>query len=298
MTSVVLVKFLESLRQRRKINQNTFVEGIISLRQYKRYLSGDSEMPYRVLSQLSERLGFHQVKILTELEKEKANQNALVEKFYNHVARNEYTEADEFMRKYNVEDFIQEDMKLYYKVTVVLLDYTRNDIDKEEAAKRLKTIMNYPEILKKDLYEQTELLGLSSMLSYLEDDERLKLMDRLSKLLLEDKITLGVDYYAKNYLVVRLARAYGMIGDNDEVINLCEKAIELSSRPQSYINLDFLYYYLILAYRNKKDDRNSLYYVRKLYYFLHFRDDDRMFNKYKIKMHNDLGKSFEELLGL
>ena len=295
MVSKELSKYIESLRKRRNINLVDFTEGIVSQRQYKRYLSGDSEMPYRAFVLFAEKLGFNPVKIQGDLEDYKIQESELIADFYNLVIRHKYKEAEAIMKKLDIDDFVLPEFKSYYLTTVVLLEFYRDKKPKEECRDEILKIIGYPEILQKDLFHQIELIVLSISLMFVEGTDKLAIMDKLNNQLLKDKITLGTEYYARQYVVLRVAREYAIEGFDDKVIHLCLNSLELSRRPKIHFNYDFLYYYLSLAYRNKKDTVNEMSYLRKLYHYLLFLDDETKMKNYNNKIIKDYGSGFKEL---
>lgn len=296
MISKELSRYIESLRKRRNIDLDTFNKDIVSIRQYKRYLSGDSEMPYRAFILFAERLGFNPVKIQGDLELQKEEESKRIEEFYNQVIRKNYEKAEQAMNSVDSNNFLLPELEVYYKTTVVLLHYFRDNKPPSDCRDEIFDIIDYPNILKKDLYEQTELLVLSLLLMFAEGKDKSRILDKLNEQLMKEKITLGNEYYARLYVLLRVTREYGIAGDNDKVIQLCLKALEASKRPHIHFNYDFLYYYLSLSYRNNKDMTQAIYYARKLYNYLLFVDEEKKMQKYNTKMIKDFGKDFVELL--
>jgi len=68
MKSKELCNYLERLRSARNMSQESFTTGITSLRQYRRYLSGESDLPFQVIDQLCDRLGIQTINLIRELE--------------------------------------------------------------------------------------------------------------------------------------------------------------------------------------------------------------------------------------
>ena len=66
--------FIEKLRAYRNLTLEEFLHDIVSIRQYRRYLSGDSTLSYLILDNLATRLGFSAEYVIMELETEKIKQ--------------------------------------------------------------------------------------------------------------------------------------------------------------------------------------------------------------------------------
>jgi transcriptional regulator with XRE-family HTH domain len=69
MISKELINHFERLRiARGGLSQLDFIEGIISITQYRRYLKGDSKLPFRVIVELSNRLGLKYDYVLDQID--------------------------------------------------------------------------------------------------------------------------------------------------------------------------------------------------------------------------------------
>ncbi len=295
MTTEVLCKYIESLRKMRKIELEDFTKEIVSVRQYKRYLSGDSEMPYRVLNLLSERLGFNPVKIQGFILDEESKQNEIIEKLFNLTVAHQFDEFDKYKKENPLGEFFSKELEMYYQTAMLMQDYYRYEKPKEECNKELKDIIDYKNAIKKDLFEPTELLVLSILLMFLDESEKDELLEKLSNQLMKDKVTLGNDFYSRQYITLRIAREYGLRKQDEKVIELCLKALELSERAKIHFNYDFFYYYLALSHRNLKDDENKKKYAKKLYRYLLFIDDEVKTKKYVSRFEKDFDFTIEEL---
>ena len=68
MKSQELCNYLERLRTARNISQESLAQGITSLRQYRRYMNGESEIPFQIIDQLCDRLGIKTINLIREIE--------------------------------------------------------------------------------------------------------------------------------------------------------------------------------------------------------------------------------------
>lgn len=295
MTTEVLCKYIESLRKLRNIELDDFTKGIVSTRQYKRYLSGDSEMPYRVLNLFSERLGFNPVKIQGVILEAQSDQNELIEKLFNLSVAHQFDTFDKLHKENPIEQFLSKELEMYYETAILVHDYYRYNKPIEECSIVLKEIINYDIAIKKELFEPTELLVLSILLMFLDSDDKEVVLQKLSNQLLKDKVTLGNDFYSRQYITLRIAREYGIRKQDNKVIELCLNALESSERARIHFNYDFFYYYLALSYRNLKDEENKKKYVTKLYRYLQFVDDKVKTDKYVTKLKKDFDMTVDDI---
>ena len=120
-----IVLFIEKLRSLRNITQEDFLHDIVSLRQYRRYISGDSTISYSILEKLSKRLGFEANFIITELETEKVNQTLLVNDLYNLVANKQFDRVNKLLTEIDEKHLLSENNKLLYRHSINLLRIKR-----------------------------------------------------------------------------------------------------------------------------------------------------------------------------
>ena len=88
-----LARYIEKLRSFRNVTQEEFVDGVISLRQYRRYLQGTSALQMKIIKQLSKKLGFNPEFLLLEFESERLTQNQQINMLYNYVVNYDYDNA-------------------------------------------------------------------------------------------------------------------------------------------------------------------------------------------------------------
>ena len=95
-----LSNYLERIRTARNISQELFTNGITSLRQYRRYLSGESDIPFQVIDQLCDRLGIQTINLIRELETARIQESKDVDAFYNFVVYNNHEEINRLRALY------------------------------------------------------------------------------------------------------------------------------------------------------------------------------------------------------
>ena len=57
--SLSLIIFLEKIRSLRNFSQEHLIHGIVSMRQYRRYINGTCKPSYDIIKSLFEKLGFN-----------------------------------------------------------------------------------------------------------------------------------------------------------------------------------------------------------------------------------------------
>ncbi|VEU79917.1 helix-turn-helix domain-containing protein [Haploplasma axanthum] len=106
--------FIEKLREYRNISQEEFLDDIVSMRQYRRYMNGDSTLSYVILDKLAIKLGFDAEFIIMELETEKIKQTQAVVNLYNAVATGNIDKSVELFMQINEKHLISENDRLLF----------------------------------------------------------------------------------------------------------------------------------------------------------------------------------------
>ena len=73
---------LERLRFERGLSQEDFTDGIISNRQYQRYIKGTSLMPFYLLNDFAKKLGIDKDILIYEFENWRAIENLKINNFF------------------------------------------------------------------------------------------------------------------------------------------------------------------------------------------------------------------------
>ena len=84
-SSKELALFLEKMRFLRGISQEDFTEGIISNRQYQRYVRGESPMPYHLIDLFAERLNVKKEALLLEFDNHTLKETLNITNYYSAV---------------------------------------------------------------------------------------------------------------------------------------------------------------------------------------------------------------------
>ncbi len=244
-----LARYFDRLRFEQNMTQETLVEGIISLRQFRRYLNGTSYLPQEVINLFSERLGYRTAILMLEFEAEKIKEARTIIDFYNSVANRDHITALSFMKNYPIEKVRDEGTKLLYRNAVDHLELQTGKIAEEVYLKRTLDLIGYPEIMKRKVLTTFEITILSSLVNISGFAEQKVIADRL--LLMADNPTLiysGQNEKMLTYVLQRLGQYYGRHKEYHKVLETCDKAIKYNLEWKIFYLLDFIYYFKALAH--------------------------------------------------
>lgn len=235
--------FIEKLRNLRNITQNNFLHDIVSLRQYRRYLNGDSVISYTVLNKLAKRLGFELTFIISELDTEKINQTKQVNDLYNLVSIKNYDRVDKLLLQIDERHLISDNNRLLYEFSLIRLNFFKGKITESTFINKTKQLIDYEELIKKKVLQTSELLALVSFLQYDSFKDKDLIENTLTSFLDNNiKIVSGHNIKVIAFVLAELSRYYSIIGNYSKMLYYADEAIKYSNNIRSSYILDSLYY--------------------------------------------------------
>ncbi len=293
MDSMELANYLEKVRYGRKISQEKFVDGVCSLRQYQRYRSGECEIPIEKLEAFTKRLGIPSQKLLKDFEKQKKEQDALMDQFYNAVANKDLEAVNRLKKLIEQDIIIEEENKLYYRYSLIRHELVSGSISRELGAKKISDLVGFPKILKNDYFTDIEVLMLSSLLDIIEGDLQKRLLERLTDLFdSQDFIMSGGSDLIYSTILVRLSKIYGILKDFNQVIHFCDLGIQHGLKYKRHYLFDNFYYYKALAYHELEDYYNYELSLFRCYNVLHMEENSVKTERFTKRIEKDFDINF------
>ena len=249
MNSMELSNYLEKIRYGRKLSQEDFVFGIVSIRQYQRYRRGESEIPYEKLDQFAEKLGIPTKKLMAQFETEKNRQLNKVNEYYNSVATRNFKIAQKLYDDIKFDIIIDKETKVYFHHARLFHQFYEGKISKEILVPKTQKLINYPEILKQEYFTDIEILIMSSMLDFLELPKQDLLLRRLGELFEQsDNILSSQNDMTNSLILMRLSNGYGMQGEFEKTIHFADLGIQRGIKFKQYYLFENFFYYKALAH--------------------------------------------------
>jgi len=241
--------YLEKIRYGRKMSQESFVEGVCSLRQYQRYRSGECEITYDKIEQFALKLGIPAKKLMHEFERESNAQYKLINDYYSAIVNKDKRLLEELKSILDNEVIFGEERQKYFLHAQTLHQYYSGSLSREETLLRTYEQVNYPTILKQNYFTDIEILILSFILSIVDQDEKGKLLKKLTNLFeSEDNILSGENDLVYSLILMRLAQTHGIQKNFPKVIQLSDIGIQRGIRYKQYYLMEYFYYYKALAH--------------------------------------------------
>lgn len=291
MKSREICNYLEQLRAARNISQESFTQNVTSLRQYRRYLTGESDIPFPVIDQLCNRLGVQTMNFIMEIETARIEESKQIDQFYNYVVNSNEVEIQRMKDEFKSKDFIEVENRMLFEHSVLLYDVITNKVDLETATTLTKDMVNFQSISKQTAYTMTEMLILTSLLDLdtntTETDE---IADKIEVVLEDQRVVVGSSINTAYPLVLfRLAKYSGKKKEFNKVLKYCGLGIKHALKDKSFYLLDYFYYFSALAYYRLSDFDNYESMVSRCFLALKIDDNEKKIERFEQLMERDFG---------
>ncbi|MCF7930566.1 MAG: helix-turn-helix domain-containing protein [Acholeplasmataceae bacterium] len=297
MKSKELCVFLERLRSARNLSQESFTDGVVSLRQYRRYLSGESEVPFQVIQLLTEKIGVKTDNLLREFEIVKVKETDLTYKLFNLAVNYAHEEYVKLSKELPLNEVIDKTNQLLYQHSMILDNLYSNKITVEEAALSTAELINYPDILDSQIITSVEMIILSSLLDFLDESHHLAIVEKAQKFITDPSLVItGGSEKMFIFILAKIAKFYGIHEDYENVIRLCERGVKQNLTIRSYYLMEYFYYYQALAFYklDKLDAYEQM--VVNCFNVLHFEGNLRKIEKFTRLIEEDFNIDFVEFV--
>lgn len=278
------------------MSQEELISDVVSIRQYRRYLNGESDIPFPVVDVLCERLGIQTISLIKEMEAARAEETRKIDSLYNSSSSPTSSGIDESILSIKESEIIDPENKLLFKHSLLLINQIQCKLSNESFVEKNKELLGYPKFRKKTIFTMVEILIMSKILELI--DSQKEANEIYEKILnqLNSETTFLNDQFSQstNIAIFRLAKYSGMKKKFNEVITFCDLGIKKNIKSSSYYLMDYFYYFQSLAYYNLqqfKEFENSLI---KCYYILKFEGNQTKFEAFSKWIFKDFDLNFEE----
>ncbi|PKK94227.1 MAG: hypothetical protein CVV61_00590 [Tenericutes bacterium HGW-Tenericutes-6] len=292
-----LAMFFDTIRYQRGLTQIDFIDGIVSIRQYRRYLSGESKMTQDVINQFSRKLSFKPEHVILDFEASRINEGKLVVQFYNAVVNYDKEKEKTLGNMIKATEIIDPYHKVFLAYTYELQNLYHKKNDEKTFLENALKIIDYPNILKIDLLSAVEILILASLITVPLFDGKDQVATRIKILMENPNLMISGDNNRVLFAcMVKLSTYYGINKRFQDVIDICLLGVKNSHEQNSYYLLDYFYYNLSLAYHYLNNEKERDYYIYRLFMTLEMSDNKAKFKKFKDLVEDDYKIHFESFI--
>ncbi|MBU1092845.1 MAG: hypothetical protein KKH01_00135 [Firmicutes bacterium] len=297
MKSKELCIFLERLRSARDISQESFTDGVVSLRQYRRYLSGESDVPFQVIHLLTEKIGVKTDYLLREFEVAKGKETEIIMKLFNLAANHEHEEFVKLSKEIPLHQTIDKSNQLIYQHSIIIDKLYSKNISASEAAESNAKLINYPAILNSQIITTTEMLILSSLLDILDESHQFAIIEKAQNFINDTSLVIsGGSEKIFIYILAKISKFFGIHEDYESVIYFCTKGIEQNLKLKSYYLMDYFYYYQALSFNKLDKIEEYEQMVVNCFNVLHFEGNSKKIAKFTALIEEDFNIDFVEFV--
>ena len=273
-------KFLDKLREDRNISREDLVKDIISLRQYYRFVKGESKLKNDTIIQLLQRIEFDRSFFYEYFERSSNQEFQQLQDIYKYLYRDMLAEAYALYKEIDPEDLVLSSNKKYYEfITQILLSKQKKQ-KYETSAKNVLKLVDYPEILSKKFLTHLEKNCLVFATNYL----MLKKDYRIASLFYQVTKTEDENPWLINEQIVPFrtltAKCLGMIEEHEKAYETLKNAEEHFFVKGDYLPMINLYYYKAAEERKLYKDKRFKQSLRKVFYMLRIAENKGYTERY------------------
>lgn len=255
--SIQFFNYLEEIRKARKISQEDFINDIVSMRQYRRYLKGESSISHDVLESLCERLNVKLEYAFFEFQFKKSNETEVIIALYNNVVSENLDKALFLLANIDEKKIVEPSNALIFTHSKNLLAYYKKQINKTQLLYLTESLININDLLTNNIFNDAELLILISFFQFKNYPKSKIIADKLiSYLKKETRIITGHNFKTIVLVLHQLSKYYGSIGEFDKSLEASKTAIKHNLKISSFYLMSSLYFFTAITYHKKNDIKN------------------------------------------
>lgn len=258
-------RYIDYLRKNRGYTRTDFIDDIVSLRQYKRYVSGESSIPNKILVKLAKELKLTIPKLISEykvsLDSEKqfmaeckelydsGRDKELYKMLISEGRKNTFSEENRFLLKYYIN----------------ILEDQMNKTSPDIILTRCKKLIKYNTLKDRDIrYDEARLLSFMAYVEPYVTDSREIFELFISKVIDSDYFEGLTLIQRKDMLAVLLATYRGQ-RDYEKMISFGKRLINIIETSKSFDSLAYCYGVVALGYYNNGKFKEAEKNMRKAF---------------------------------
>ncbi|MGS0971698.1 MAG: hypothetical protein ACVCEJ_00420 [Candidatus Izemoplasmataceae bacterium] len=248
MESQALVSYIEKIRYGRNISQEQMLNGIISIRQYRRYLYGKVEIPFGVFAQLAMRLNVSPKNLILEFEEEKNKEKRLIIEYYNAVGSYDEKKIDELYHKIDKDNIIDSEQLVFFNSANIIHLYNQGKLSKKEVADTHKDLVGYPKILSNKILTDNEMYLLGTISQY-DPETKQVIMEKFETIFHTDELVVsGDNIVTYTQVLFWLAKYTGSLKQYNKTIEYSNMGIKYNTQFKSRYLMSYFYYFKSLSH--------------------------------------------------
>jgi len=250
--------FLDSLRKSRNMSREEFIEDIMSLRQYQRYVNGESSLNNDKLFRLIDRTGMNFLTVHRLYIIRNSEQQPILNSIYKEIISDNYNSAKKLIKQISEDALNDEYAKSFFELCKLILHRRTNTMPSNLIVDKLKKLIGYPDCMKNEIISFVEYIAYLDISNHsLDSNDSLKIVNFLYKKIKEDNLVSDssqILYLPSTYS--HIASKLGVFKEYEKALVIAQKGIDFCLRFDSLNSLALLFYYkaISLQYLGKRED--------------------------------------------
>lgn len=256
---------IDELREEQGITQADFSDGICNVRQYRRYLSGDSEVPQAKISQFCEKLGIRASDFYYKINAIDLTENNDMFRANELLNHGKFDDCKKIIDEYKDFTFMTIMGKRHYEFLLVEYGRKKGSIHKDSAYEKYKSMLHYDTIQKRKNYDFVDMNILMTIIE-IEYDKDIDTGIDVLRNILQTREFIYVSSNTRSVLPTIYSEVLRYLSKKDrleEVLELADEAISYSEHVRSYASLPHSLFYKgrALFKLDRKEEAN--YYFKR-----------------------------------
>ncbi len=288
--------FIDNLRSTRNISREEFVDGILSTRQFQRYLKGESSISNEKILKLVDKIELDFFSVYNRFLKSSNIEHQIVNQIYDHIMALEYKDSYELIQEYKNHTFTSAHYRKLFDLYDILTRHKLLRISTDMAVDYFENIIDYPKCMKNEILNFIELTALIYIAQIITNEQKKKkIMLKLYDILKYHKIS---DFNVKDGKMAVVYSVFAkLLGTQEkypEVIYFTKKGIELCELNKTTNSLAHLYYYCALGYMGNNNMAKALSNAKKAFFVLELENSPLRYKEFVKKFESHFNIKFSE----
>jgi len=282
-------KFIDELRESRNLTREELVEDIISLRQYYRFIKGESSLKNEIIGSLLDKIGVsHQTAYV--LYNTKYNEVLKqLNSVYGFIYNLQYKKANDLLDEIDPTLLETNNQRLHYQIMKQMLAGYLNKTPYNLAAEKVIELINYPNLLDNEFFAHYEIVGVVYILKYLTKQKDFRFAYHSYNAITNKSDTLKlVSNQFKIPFYLGTAQMLGFIEEYEKSLKIANLASQSIMKGTDISSLLVSYYLQAISARNMDNTQLMRDNLTKVYSLLRVEGNQTRINEYN----NYISKNF------
>jgi tetratricopeptide (TPR) repeat protein len=291
--------FIDGIRIERGITRVDFIDEIVSLSQYKRYLKGAAPIPNNIVIQLADRLKYNITDLYSIYTRKYSKEDHELKDIYKLIQNYKYQEAYEKLMVINQELLISNYYKDLYDYCLLFVQHRLGKVSDVHVLNLYSQIIDYANFFNKDSFNLVEISAINQIVVISSKMENYEPADRLYQLLTasnfnyaksDDNSIISLIYYNLGRVIFRQE-------DYQRTKELCKIGIDFAIKHENSNGLPHLLLLQSLAYKNLGDIESAYETITKCFFQLIILNNSELNSIFINTYNQNFEKPIEALLG-